>query len=116
MGNPLALVSEKVRLTFYAVYALVGVVIGATQAGVSAAVDMGIAVEGTTFVVVLAIVKEVWLYLGIALGLTAATHINKKPDDIAVFRNDGSITVASTAADPVQTRRARRESTDEMGG
>jgi hypothetical protein len=60
-----------VRRWFFAAYALIGVGIGATQVGFSAA-ELG---QPTWLVVALA----VYAFIGGAFGLTAATNVNARP-------------------------------------
>jgi hypothetical protein len=73
-ANPLVnIFGSALRGRLYAVYAVVGLVIGSVQAGYSAVADRGVEVPAGVQVAL-----AVYAYLGIALGFTAASNVSEK--------------------------------------
>ena len=64
--NPLTNLSPNVRATVYSLYALVGVVLGATQVGFQASEN--------GFPVWLKVTLSVYAFVGTAVGLTAVSN------------------------------------------
>jgi hypothetical protein len=76
-ANPLVnIFGPALRARLYAVYAVVGLVIGSVQAGYSAVADRGIEVPAAVQVAL-----AVYAYLGIALGFTAASNVSEKSEN-----------------------------------
>ena len=74
-ANPLEdIFGARVRGIVYAVFALVGLVIGSVQAAYSAMPDNDVPT-------VVTVALAVYAYLGIALGFTAASNAKNKPED-----------------------------------
>ena len=78
MNNPISQLPPKARAGFYAVFATIGVALGAIQVGFAAA-DAG---QPTWLTVALA----VYGFLGGAFGFTATTHVPAAPDAHARHR------------------------------
>ena len=74
-SNPLEdIFGAKVRGRVYALFALMGVLIGAVQAAFTA-------VPGSDVPTAVTVALAVYAYVGIALGFTAASNTKNKPDD-----------------------------------
>lgn len=71
--NPLTLIPDQVRKGIYVAYTAVGVAIGAVQVGY-------VAVNATQ-PDALTIALAVYAYIGVALGLTAASNVQSSSDD-----------------------------------
>lgn len=70
--NPLTLIPDHVRQIIYVAYSTVGVLIGAVQVGY-------VAVNAAQ-PAALTIALAVYAYVGIALGLTAASNVQRGDD------------------------------------
>lgn len=68
-GNPLTYMGDRARAVVYAAYAIIGVILGATQVGYAAA-EVGQPVW-------LTVTLAVFAFLGGAIGYTAVTHTPK---------------------------------------
>jgi hypothetical protein len=71
--NPLTLIPDAVRKGIYVAYASLGVLIGAVQVGY-VAIN---AAQPDALTIALA----VYAYVGVALGLTAASNVQSSSDD-----------------------------------
>lgn len=70
--NPLLQIPARARAYVYSVYSAITVALGATQVGFLAAA----AEQPTELTVALA----VWSFIGVSIGITAATHVPAAPD------------------------------------
>jgi len=79
MGNELLkdIITPKIRKPLYAIYAVIGLILGGTQVGFSAA-ELGQPVW-------LTVALAVFAFVGTALGFTASANTNEEAD----FAGDG---------------------------